>query len=67
MEMRRQKVDAGWRGRRCAEAIAADHTLLDREAVGEQVFRIRYGDEAWKAAIGRKKKPWQEVVKEAAE
>lgn len=57
-----------WLEVRCTEAIAADPTLLDREAVGEQVYRIRYGDEAWKAACARKKKPWQhEEIKEAAE
>jgi hypothetical protein len=40
-------------------AIAADPTLLDREAVGEQVYRIRYGEKKWKAACGRKVRPWQ--------
>ncbi len=50
---------ATWLEQRADDAIAADPTLLDREAVGEQVYRIRYGDEAWKAACGRGKKPWQ--------
>jgi Arm DNA-binding domain len=54
-----------------AKAIAAEPTLLDREAVAEQVYRIRYGDDAWKRACKRKKKPWQRVdkmeFKEAAE
>jgi integrase len=57
-----------WLEDRCAEAIGADPALLDREAVGEQVYRIRYGDEAWQAACGRKKKPWQqEEIKAAVE
>ena len=54
-----------------AKAVAADPTLLDREAIGEQVYRIRYGDDAWKRACERKKKPWQRIdkteFKEAAE
>ncbi len=37
----------GWLEARSAEAIAADPTLTDKEAVAEQVYRIRYGDEAW--------------------
>ena len=31
-------------------AIAADPSLLDREAVGEAIFRARYGAERWKTA-----------------
>jgi integrase len=53
------KAWTDWLEARCAEAIAADPTLLDREAVAEQVYRIRYGDEAWKAAVKRSgQKPW---------
>jgi hypothetical protein len=41
------------------EAVAADPALLDYEAIGEQVYRIRYGDDAWKAALKRRLKPWR--------
>jgi hypothetical protein len=46
----------GWLERQAEAAIAADATLLDREAIAEQVYRIRYGDEAWKKAVERKKR-----------
>jgi hypothetical protein len=32
-------------------AIAADRSLLDREAVGEAIFRARYGAERWKNRV----------------
>jgi hypothetical protein len=38
-------------------------TLLDREAVGEPVYQIRYGDEAWKRAVERKRKPGPRIAK----
>jgi hypothetical protein len=54
-----------------AKAVAADPTLLDREAIAEQVYRIRYGEDAWKRAIERKRQPWRRIAKnefkEAAE
>jgi Arm DNA-binding domain len=50
-----------WLEQRAADAIAADPTLLDREAVAEQVYRIRYGDDAWKRACDRKVRPWQDI------
>lgn len=31
--------------------VSADLTLLDRDAVAEQVYRIRNGDDKWRAAI----------------
>jgi integrase len=37
-------------------AIAADPLLLDREAVGEAIFRARYGDECWKKRVERARK-----------
>ena len=40
-----------------ARAVAADPTPLDREAIGKQVYRLRYGDDAWKRACERKEKP----------
>lgn len=48
-----------------SKAVAADPILLDREAIGEQVYRIRYGDDAWKRACKRKKKPWKRIEKKA--
>lgn len=45
----------GWLEHQAAAAIAADPILRDREAVSEQVYRIRYGDDAWRKAIERKK------------
>ena len=60
-----------WLEKQETKAVAADPTLLDREAIGEQVYRISYGDDAWKRACERKKKPWQRIdkteFKEAAE
>jgi hypothetical protein len=50
-----------WLEQRAADAIKADPALLDREAVGEQVYRIRYGDKAWQAASAREKKPWGNI------
>jgi hypothetical protein len=35
------------------QAVAADPSLLDYEAIAEQVYRLRYGDDAWKAALKR--------------
>jgi hypothetical protein len=32
-------------------AITADPSLLDREAVGEAIFRARHGDERWKKHV----------------
>ena len=37
-------------------AIAADRSLLDREAVGEAIFRARYGAERWKNRVERTRK-----------
>jgi hypothetical protein len=37
-------------------AIAADSSLLDREAVGEAIFRARYSDERWKMRVERTRK-----------
>jgi integrase len=34
-------------------AIAADPSLLDAEAVGEAIFRARYGDERWEKRVAR--------------
>ena len=45
-----------WLEQQEAAAVAADPTPIDREAVAEQVYRIRYGDEAWRAALGRKRR-----------
>jgi len=55
---------ASWLEQQEAKAVAADPTLLDREAIGEQVYRIRYGDDAWKRAVERKKRPWQRIAKD---
>jgi DNA-binding transcriptional MerR regulator len=37
-------------------AIAADPSLLDREAVGKTIFRARYGSERWKKRVERTRK-----------
>jgi hypothetical protein len=37
-------------------AIAADPSLLDREAVGEAIFRARHGNERWKKRVERTRK-----------
>ena len=37
-------------------AIAADPSLLDREAVGKAIFCARYGDERWKKRVERTRK-----------
>jgi integrase len=37
-------------------AIAADPSLLDREAVGKAIFCARYGDERWKKRVQRTRK-----------
>ena len=37
-------------------AIAADPSLLDREAVGEAIFRARYGNERWQKRFERTNK-----------
>ena len=34
-------------------AITADPSLLDAEAVGEAIFRARYGDERWEKRVAR--------------
>jgi hypothetical protein len=34
-------------------AIALDPSLLDAEAVGEAIFRARYGDERWEKRVAR--------------
>lgn len=53
-EMMRQWV--GWLEKQEAAAVAADPTLLDAEAVREQIYRIRYSDEAWTAKIEKARK-----------
>lgn len=52
---RMMKEWIGWLEQQEAKAIADDPTLLDREAVAEQVYQIRYGDEAWATAIKKSK------------
>jgi hypothetical protein len=58
-QMMRAWVD--WLEEQAAGAIRADPTLLDRDAVAEAVYRKRYGDGAWEAALKRSKEdklPW---------
>lgn len=35
----------GWLEKQEAAAVAADPVLLDREAMAEQIYRIRYGED----------------------
>jgi len=43
----------GWLELQVEAAIAADPSLLDAEAVGEAIFRARYGDERWEKRVAR--------------
>jgi integrase len=43
----------GWLELQVEAAIAADPSLLDAEAVGEAIFRSRYGDERWEKRVAR--------------
>jgi hypothetical protein len=43
----------GWLEVQVEAAIAADPSLLDAEAVGEAIFRARYGDERWEKRVAR--------------
>jgi hypothetical protein len=43
----------GWLEAQVEAAIAEDPSLLDAEAVGEAIFRARYGDERWKKRVAR--------------
>jgi integrase len=42
-----------WLELQVKEAIAADASLLDREAVGEAIYRARYGAERWEKRVER--------------
>jgi hypothetical protein len=56
-----------WLDARCADAIAADQTLVDIEAVREIVYRSRYGDEKWEAKLARVRKRGGRVFDDVVE
>ena len=53
---RKREMMKGWvclLDKWAAAAIAADETLLDRDAVAELIYRKRYGDKRWKEVAQR--------------
>ena len=55
----------GWLEEQAKKAIEADPMLRDREAVAEAVYKKRYGERKWKAALKRAKDgklPWIEAA-----
>jgi hypothetical protein len=54
-----------WLDKLAAEAVATDPTLADREATRQAIYRQRYGDDAWQAAIDNSKGqplPWSDAA-----
>ena len=43
----------GWLELQVQAAIKADPSLIDADAVGEAIFRARYGDERWEKRVAR--------------
>jgi hypothetical protein len=59
------KAWTDWLDKLAAEAIAADPLLKDREAMREVIYRRRYGDDAWQAAIRNARGlplPWSDAA-----